>query len=99
MATLPPDQDKQASSIPEAIQKDRPKLTHEMPGPIGSSVRSNMFNAQLAKDYASANSARAKNFADKNKDSFVISKEDVRNQTKGLLTSEFSKNNGKDLGR
>jgi hypothetical protein len=89
----------QGKAISESIKKDAPKQTYEMPGPLGASVRKAEAQKQFTKDYAASNSDRAKNFSDKQKSNLVLSKEDVVNQTKGILGKEFgnAKSKGKDL--
>lgn len=84
--------------IPDAIKKTVPKHTLEMPGPLGAAVRRQAFNAQIKKDYEKSNEARAKNFADKSKDSMSISKEHVREGARGMLSARFnSRSKGKDM--
>jgi hypothetical protein len=78
------------ASIPEAIQKDQPKQTLEMPGPGGDAQRKATFNSQLSDDRAAARSASIEKIADR-KAAFEVSKEHVREGTHGKLAPEFER--------
>ena len=101
MTTDPPDSTKPpASKTPEAIQKDQPKVTYEMPGPLGNLARQKTHNELLAKDRATArNEPASQEIRDKVRPSFVVSKEDVREQSKKLLEPEFKENSRNQLER
>lgn len=86
-----------ASKIPEAIKKDAPKKTFEMPGPDGQKMRRQIFDAQLDKDRTTAKSAQIKNFRDKQRSPSVISKEKGQNQSKPTPTKDFNKSHGSKL--
>jgi hypothetical protein len=84
--------------MPEAIKKDTPKVTYEMPGPLGNSCRKEMSAAQMPKDYETANAARAKNFGDKDTGSKAPSLDNVREGSKNMLNQNFNtKAKGMDL--
>jgi hypothetical protein len=83
-----------APSVPEAIRKDRPQPTLEMPGPLGDSVRQATFDRQLQKDREAA----AQQGEAGAEEPFEVTRGDVRDMKSGLLTGQFSKVSGKGGG-
>ena len=91
-------QTSEISKLPESIKRTKPAVAYEMPGPLGNAMRKQNSEVQFTKDYALSNTTRAKNYTDKSKSSPVLSKEDVREGTKGLLEQQFN-NKSKGLDR
>ena len=82
--------------VPEAIKKDTPSQTLEMPGPDGQKMRRQRFNIQLDRDRATAKAGQTNIPSDKQKSSPVVSKE--KSQSKPNLTKDFNKSHGSRFG-
>lgn len=85
------DDETSKNKLPSAIAKTVPKLTLEMPGPYGDIVRRRAFDAELSKDHQNTTAARAKKLADKDKERIVVSREQVREGIRGILSPHFNK--------
>ena len=82
---------------PEAIKKHQQKKTHEMPGPMGSSIRQDMANRTVAKDQERFGDRAAK-YA-KIEKAKIADKEHVREGARGRLSQEFKKQASKEFER
>ena len=90
---------KTGNELPESINRNAPKLTFEMPGPLGAYVRQREASIAFSKDHGKSNSARALNYIDDKKQSSLVSSKDVNNNRnlapmklgKGPLSKEFEK--------
>ena len=91
--------DAEKIGMPAPPRNAAPAQALVMRGPMGEAVRLQVAREQAGQDHAVNVAARARNFADKRPSSFVISKENVAEQTKGLLSQEFAKDKGGDRGR
>lgn len=72
--------------IPESIRKSSPKLTLEMPGPLGDAARRQDLEKAAERDHTRATGVRAKILADKQKSSLLASKENSRGSLKTAFT-------------
>jgi len=80
--------------IPEAIRKDRPQMTLEMPGPLGAEVRRVMASAQAERDLASARVGQAYVPTDRSRQVGVFLSEKVHTGAKGSLRQGFQRESG-----
>lgn len=93
--------------IPESIRKSKPKLTLEMPGPLGNATRRQELETAAERDHARTAVVRAKILADKHKQSLLASKDNNRGNLKTAFTQAKSigrakgpfNNKAKDRGR
>lgn len=82
--------------VTEAIKRDRPAATLEMPGPGGAAVRRAGADQAWMRDQQAYDGNRAAKYAKMEKPS-IASREDVREGSKGILGKEF--NHERDKGR
>lgn len=80
--------DNSDDKTPEAIKKHKSKLTFEMPGPGGSTVRQQEAEKLAAQDQASNLGERAKKHANIER-AKIASTADMERGTKGILSKEM----------
>lgn len=86
--------------IPEAIRKHNVKTSLEMRDPMGNTMRKNDAYKQTAKDKKIAQERAENSVPDKGNEPFTVSAEDMRQEKRGRLSSEFSRNkDGKGRSR
>ncbi|MFZ6769803.1 hypothetical protein ACO0LM_22345 [Undibacterium sp. Di26W] len=79
--------------ILEAIRRHTEKLNYEMTTKLGRLQQEQIADRVAAKDHA-AHRVDPDNFSGDNAPQKLVSKEDVRQQTKGILTNESEKGKG-----
>ena len=78
------------NDVPDSIRKHQPKATLEMKGPDGASIRKAQAETGLQKDWDKYNSDRANKYAKMDKKP-LVTKEDVREGKRGILSEEHKK--------